>query len=222
MTMNRIMIAVLSLVAATALAAPAGATAAYDFTFTTHYGTAAPAGTFLGGGTPSPDTGFAERTNNGAAALTGDFFTTAVSACCGDQSFDPGVISIASGETVVIAIGAESSNQGGFNSGNSVFLGFTGSGAYAGLGLGAFDADIHSGVFRTDPFTGNPIDSYVLQGSTSTGNDTGDTFEEAAADGHLTFAFRGAVPEPGGWALMLVGLGALGATLRARRRALVA
>ena len=218
--MNRIMLAALSLAATAALAAPASATVAYNFTLTTHYDFNTPAGTFLGGGGPSPDTGFAEWTNNGGSALTGSFFTTAVSACCGDMSFNSGDISVAPGETVVIAIGNESSNVGGFGP-NGVFMGFTGSGAFSGLSLGAFDANVHSGVSRTDPFTGNPIDSWVLEGSTSSGGDTGDNFEVAAADGHLTFASAG-VPEPATWAMMLIGFGGLGLAMRSRRRTAIA
>jgi len=205
----------LSFAAAAACAAPAGA-AAYNFTFTTHYDFSAPGGTFLGGGGPSPDTGFVELTNNGGSALTGAFFTTAVSACCGDMSFNSGDISIASGQTVVIAIGTESSNVGGFGPGG-VFMGFAGSGAYAGLNVGDFDANVHSGVFRTDPFTGLPIDSWVLEGSTSSGGDTGDAFETTAADGHLTFSSGGGVPEPATWALMLGGFGLAGLALRRRK-----
>ncbi len=203
----------LSLAAAAAIAAPAGA-ASYNFTLTTHYAFSTPSGTFLGGGGPSPDTGFAEWTNNSGAALTGSFFTTAVSGCCGDMSFNSGDISVAAGETVVVAIGNESSNVGGFGPGG-VFMGFMGSGAYAGLNLGAHDADVHSGVFRTDPFTGMPIDSWVLEGSTSSGGDTGDAFETTAADGHMIFS--SSVPEPATWALMLGGFGLAGVALRRRR-----
>ena len=209
----------LSFAAATVGATSAGAVA-YNFTLTTHYGFSTPAGTFLGGGGPSPDTGFAEWTNNSGSALTGTFFTTAVSGCCGDMSFNSGNISVASGETIVVAIGNESSNVGGFGPGG-VFMGFMGSGAYAGLNLGALDANVHSGVFRTDPFTGQPIDSWVLEGSTSSGGDTGDAFETTAADGHLLFS-AGGVPEPATWALMLGGLGLAGVALRRRARSLAA
>jgi hypothetical protein len=204
----------LSLAAAAACAAPAGA-ASYNFTLTTHYGFTTPGGTFLGGGGPSPDTGFALFTNNSGSALTGAFFTTAVSACCGDMSFNSGNISVASGETIVIAIGNESSNVGGFGPGG-VFMGFMGSGAYTGVSLGASDADVHSGVFRTDPITGLPIDSWVLEGSTSSGGDTGDAFEVSAADGHLLFASGPGVPEPATWALMIGGFGLAGLALRRR------
>ena len=213
----RSVLCALSLAAAAAIAAPAGA-ASYNFTLTTHYDFSTPPGTFLGGGGPSPDTGFAEWTNNSGSALTGSFFTTAVSGCCGDMSFNSGDISVAAGETVVIAIGTESSNVGGFGPGG-VFMGFMGSGAYTGLSLGAFDADVHSGVFRTDPFTGMPIDSWVLEGSTSSGGDTGDAFETTAADGHMIFS--SGVPEPATWALMLGGFGLAGVALR-RRRTIVA
>jgi hypothetical protein len=38
------------------------------------------------------------------------------------------------------------------------------------------------------------------------------------ADSTQSFAFDSTVPEPAAWALMLVGVGAIGASLRLRRR----
>jgi len=65
------------------------------------------------------------------------------------------------------------------------------------------DADIHSGVVRTDPF-GLSSDSFVLQGGDPWGFDPGDTYEMSQANGVYTFAQ--AVPEPGSAPLLMSGL----------------
>jgi hypothetical protein len=175
----------------------------YDFLITTGYGFSNPftSSTFLGGGTPSPDTGFVEITNAGTTTFTGKLGTTAVSNFGGDQSFSQSGITLAPGQSVSIAIGPEASNQGGFNGpfntgtpqpGVQVFL----IGLVAGIesvNLSANDSNIHSGVPRTNPF-GVTLDNYVLQGGDPFGRDTGDAFEVTQAQGHFTFSVS--VPGP--------------------------
>ena len=74
------------------------------------------------------------------------------------------------------------------------------------------DRDIHSGVFRTDPY-GLATDSFVLQGGDPWGFDAGDAFELSQAWGHYAFlgpvAQAASVPEPALGGLLSLALAAM-------------
>ncbi|MGX4803391.1 PEP-CTERM sorting domain-containing protein [Bradyrhizobium guangdongense] len=190
--------------------------ATYNIDIFTGYSSSNPFGgsTFLGGGSPSPDTGFAEVVNNGPTTFTGSVSTTAVSNGAGDLSNTFLGLTLAPGQAVSFAIGTESSNVGGFNGpfgspqpGVIITLNGLFNGQSALLSVN--DSNIHSGVFRTNPF-GVTLDNYVLQGGDPLGRDTGDGFEESQAQGHVNFSSVGAVPEPSTWAMMILGFFGLG------------
>ena len=206
-------------------AGAANAAVVYKLDVTTSYGSSygGPAGTSLGGGTPSPDTGFLTFTNSGPSTFTGTLGYTAAPGSGGaDESFSASV-TLAPGASDYFAIGNESSNQGGFNGptnstqpGVIIFANGTFDATAANLSVN--DADVHSGVAQTNPF-GVVVDSWVLQGGDPLGRDTGDAFETAQSHGLFTFELdTGAVPEPSTWATMLMGLFAVGGALRMFRR----
>jgi hypothetical protein len=151
-----------------------------------------------------PDTSFVTFTNNGAKAWTGMIGDVADTACCGSFS-QGGVITLAPGASFTFGTSPESSNFGGFGpDGMEIDMG----------NFKTNDEAMHSGVFRTNPF-GVTLDNFVLQGGDPFGRDTGDAYEVTQADSHAFF-ISSAVPEPGAWAMMLVGVGALGGLLRRR------
>jgi hypothetical protein len=219
-TMNKLFALLTAGAALCAVTAPASA---YTLDITTSYGFGygGPVATFLGGGSPSPDTGFITYTNSGSDTFVGDVGYTAVSNFGGDLSFLATGVTIAAGSSVYVAIGSESSNVGGFNGAymtiqpgiNITLNGLFGATAAS---LSVLDSDVHSGVFATNPY-GVTLDNYVLQGGDPYGRDTGDGFEVNQAFGHYTFA-SGTVPEPAAWALMLVGFGAVGVAVRRSKR----
>jgi hypothetical protein len=185
-------------------------TLGYQLDITTGYGFGNPFGgsTFLGGGTASPDTGFVEITNNGTTTFQGTLSTTANSPGGNFSSSFAGQ-TLAPGQSVSIAIGPESSNQGGFNGGSPnvgvlIMLNglVTNGSSNEGVNLSVSDANIHSGVFRVA--NGTNSDSYVLQGGDPFGGDTGDGFEVTQAQGHFRF-FEQAVATPLPAALPLMG-----------------
>ncbi len=203
-----------------ALAGAANASVLYSLDVTTSYGFSySGPGSFLGGGAPSPDTGFLTYTNSGPSTFTGTMGFTAVSGCCGDMSFADNAVTLAPGQSVYFAIGNEASNVGGFNSGSGVLAFAVGMFGATSVNLSAFDADIHSGAPRVSPCDGISTDAFVLQGGAPTGCDNGDGFEVTQANGMVNFsATGGGVPEPATWSMMLIGFFGAGAMTRASRR----
>jgi MYXO-CTERM domain-containing protein len=215
-------VAILGL-AATARAGPA---VGYTFDLTTNYNFGTPSPN-LGGGAGSPDTGYFTITNNGASTFVGTSGDVAISNFGGNESFSVPGFTLAPGQSATIVVGNESSNVGGFNGpfgspqpGVQMFLTGTVSvgSNMESVNLSVNDADVHSGVPRTNPF-GVLVDSYVLQGGDPIGRDTGDGFETTQASGHFRFFEAAPTPEPS--TFVLAGLGGLGLlAARRRRRAL--
>lgn len=201
----------------------------YTFDVTTFYQFGVPADlTFADFGTASPDTSYWRITNNGASTFDGTIGQIAVSNFGGDFTYSH-VVALAPGASVTFAVNFEASNMGGYNGafgvvqpGVEIFL--TGTNTLGpdseAVFLSVRDKDIHSGVFKTNPF-GETLDNYVLQGGSAFGFDTGDDFEVNQAPGAFRFTNSpAAVPEPS--SLAILGLGALGAAFLDRRRRAVA
>ncbi|GEM_PF-2027648 len=206
------------LACAGAQAGPVG----YSLTGTTRYTAGCGTGTASVGTCGGPDTGWLSITNTGASAFVGSgrLFGVAPS-----QTIDLTVVgALNPGESWVFNAGPESSNQGGFNKQGGALpdlgLTFLLNGIIDGgaLVVSINDADIHSGVTRTNPF-GVDVDSDVLQGGDPFGRDTGDNFEESQAVGRFVFSARpdGTVPEPTSIGLALAALAAMGAVRRRQR-----
>src|SRR5215472_7239534 len=101
----RLLLLSLCLVLAFAPAAFASPTFGYDILITTGYDFSNPFGgsTFLGGGSPSPDTSFVQIMNQGTTTFSGSLGTVAVSNFGGDVSFST-AWTLAPGQAVSIAI----------------------------------------------------------------------------------------------------------------------
>jgi hypothetical protein len=176
---------------ATATAAPL---VPYQFDGLAFYQFGAPGDLCCGPG-GGPDTGFVRITNNGASTFVGNIGFNAITGGGTNQSSSYAV-TLNPGFNVAISIDSESSNVGGFNGptgttqpGAEFFMKGTvslGSDSQA-VSLSIFDKDIHSGVFRTNPFGVN-LDNYILQGGDSLGRDTGDGFETTQTSGKFQFA----------------------------------
>jgi hypothetical protein len=63
----------------------------------------------------------------------------------------------------------------------------------------------------------NLLNQALVTGGNNILNVTGTTGGNAAFSGNLSFASTSAVPEPGTWAMMLVGFGAVGYSMRRRK-----
>ena len=196
-------------------AAPVG----YAIAVTTAYALTDPFPNRIDRAFTGEDTGYLQIANTGGSTFRGSVGTIAVSAFAGDLSFAVDGVTLAPGESISIAIPDDASNVGGFNGpayqarpGVEIFLrgAMSLGAAHLAVDLLVADADIHSGVPRTDP-AGLITDSFVLQGGDPWGFDTGDEFELTQARG--TFVFQQAVTEPAGIALLAVPFGLL-----ARRR----
>jgi len=171
-----------------------------------------------------PDTGSIEIANTGETTFSGVIGTVAVSAFAGDLSFASGSLVLAPGAAVSIVMPDDSSAVGGFNGpaydyrpGVEIYLNGTVSDATGteAVNLQVADADIQSGVWRTDTY-GLSSDSFVLQGGDPWGFDSGNAFAMSQADG--VYVFSQAVPEPASLGLLAVALAALAAGRGVPRR----
>lgn len=184
-------------------AASRGAAVGYTITITTAYASGDPFTNRLDNAFTEPNTGYVEVENTGAIWFSGVIATIANSAFTGDLSFASDPLVLAPGQAVSIAIPDNSANVGGFNgpayfqrSGVDISLDGTISNGLATetVDLLVADANIHSGVTRTDQY-GLSSDSCVLQGGDPWGFDTGAAYGLSQADG--VYVFEQAVPEPG-------------------------
>lgn len=171
------------------------------------------------------DTSFFRITNNGASTFTGNIGQVAIGANGADRSFSVPV-TLNPGQSITLGTSEESSNFGGWNGpGNDLanpqpgikilVNGTVSLGADAELvDLSIYDRDIHSSVFKTNPF-GVELDNYILQGGDPYGRDTGDDFETGQAPGHFQF-YEAGVPEPTSLALVSIGIMGLASFRRGR------
>jgi hypothetical protein len=214
--------AILALVAAALVGLASDARASMgELTLTTNYAFGTPANN-LNGFVGSPDTGYFEIQNTGTGTFTGFVDVVALSPG-GDRSSGPFAVTLGAGDFVTLAVGPESSNDGGFNGTNpdgtnvGAILNVSGTLANCIIDVSYNDSQFHSGVFRTNPF-GETLDNYVIQGGTAFGGDTGDDYEVSQAPGVIRVECPSTVPEPSTFAIAGVsGLLCL-ATRRLRRR----
>jgi hypothetical protein len=184
----------------------------YSITVTTAYGAGDPFPNRIDNAFTEPQTGYFQVENTGDATFSGVVGTIAVSSFAGDLSFTSGSIILSPGASVSVAIPDNSNDVGGFNGpyyyyrpGVEITLdGTMSNGPLAEtVALLVADADIHSGVPRTDGF-GLTSDSFVLQGGDPWGFQNDDAFALSQADG--VYAFTQSVPEPGSASILAAAL----------------
>lgn len=92
----------------------------------------------------------------------------------------------------------------------------------------ATNIDFTSVLLNGSPFTLTPNGTFefgslplnlIVPGGTNTLTVNGTTTGNAAYSGTLTFGMRSALPEPGTWAMMLLGFGMIGAGMRRKKDA---
>jgi hypothetical protein len=147
----------------------------------------------IGGPVGNPDTSFVRTTNTGSSTFVGTigFIAVAGNGAIGTASY---AVTLNPGASASISFNAEASNQGGWNgpTGSTqngaefVINGTATLGSSQPVAFSIFDKDIHSGVFRTNPF-GENLDNYILQGGSSVGSDTGDGYETTQAAGSFPY-----------------------------------
>jgi hypothetical protein len=201
-----------------ALIAPVHALAAvvsYSITVTTAFASGDPFPDRIDSAFTEPDTGYFQILNTGDTTFSGLIGTIAVSAFAGDLSFTSNSIVLAPGASVSVAIPYNSNDVGGFNGpaydyrpGVEIALNGTMSNGplVEAIALLVADANIHSGVARTDTF-GLTSDSFVLQGGDSWGFQNDDAFALGQADG--VYVFTQSVTEPGSAPILVAGLTAI-------------
>ena len=192
----------------------------YSITITTAYAPADPFPNRLDQAFTEPGTGYLEIANTGDTTFAGIVGTIAVSAFAGDLSFTSDPLVLSPGGAVSIAIPDNSANVGGFNGpayffrpGVEITLNGTMSDGVQSqpVSLLVADADIHSGVWRTDRY-GLVSDSFVLQGGDLWGFDTGYDFGISQAYGVYVLAEAGSpaavqsAEEPASAGLLMAGL----------------
>ena len=188
----------------------------YSLTVTTAYALGDPFPYRIDTAFVEPATGYFQISNTGDTVFAGIIGTIAVSSFAGDLSFTSGALVLLPGQSVSVAIPDNSEDVGGFN-GQYYFyrpgVEITLSGSMTNgplseaISLLVADADIHSGVPRTDDF-GLVTDSFVLQGGDPWGFQNSDTFARSQAYG-VQVLFQ-AVPEPGSASILAAGLGLAG------------
>ncbi len=188
----------------------------FSFTITTAYHAGDPFANRLDNAFVEPyGTGYFQVENTGTTTFIGQIGDLAMSADAGNLSYTSRVLTLGPHQAVSVAIPDNSADVGGFN-GPAYFyrpgveIGINGrvtDGVSAEpVDLTIADANIQSGIYRTDPY-GLTSDSFVLQGGDPWGfaNPTG--WALTLADG--VYVASGTVPEPGGLAVFSVGLCAL-------------
>ncbi len=185
---------------ASATAAGASAQLSYQFDLTAFYQFGAPSD-LVAGPAGGPDTGFLRVANSGATTFVGtiSLFGITPSNVTYSTTYSTGAGGWGTGAAGSLSINSESSNVGGFNIDPSnpggpqlgiliSINGFITDGStQAAISLSVYDSQIHSGVFRTNPY-GLSLDNYILQGGDAFGRDTGDDYEVTQAPGSYQFA----------------------------------
>lgn len=183
----------------------------YDF------GVTSTSGAYFG----DPDTGFVKVITDGSSTFVGSVELWGVSNFAGTVD-DLWTGTIGPSDSVYVLSGYEGSNAGGFNGpyGDTdlgILLKINGLLDGQPLNWQAYDGNIHSGTYQTNPF-GEFLDNYILQGGSSIGWDTEDDFEMSQAHAlFLVIPDQVPVPEVNAPAL-LIGAGIAASIWNSRRR----